>query len=423
MVKDAHGRHLIKLGGIVIFCLIAGAAFSLFVDPIGIFRSPLIEGVTAQKPEKNKFQGLFKIHDLTRLKPGTLVMGSSRAMIGLDPTHEALHGGSEERYNLAMPGTNNYTILRYLQHTDHLVPVNQVVVGLDFSYFNVHSPTRGDFDEGLFAVNAAGEPNTANFKSSPFSLLFSIDMYRSALNTVLQQVPNPSSWYNEYGMREKMDPQNAPGAKGAIDRFNSSINTYRHNTWFPPPMNKYSSVDASGETVAYEDFRRVLDFSRKNDIDLRLFISPAHALMLEGMKAGELWDDFEGWKRALVKVIEEEAAASGKPPFPLWDFSGYNSITTEEVPPPDKANQKMRWYWEAAHYKKETGDLVLDKIFGFSGDERTVPEDFGIRIGKSNVEAHLEQTNRAREEYKASHRDFIATIEAIAKRRRRSAED
>ena len=86
-----------------------------------------------------------------------------------------------------------------------------------------------------------------------------------------------------------------------------------------------------------------------------------------------------------MEINEQEAARSGESPYPLWDFSGYNSLTTEDVPPDGDSETQMKWYWESSHYKKELGDLVLDRIFDYHHPERIVPDDFGVLLTPKNI--------------------------------------
>jgi len=77
----------------------------------------------------------------------------------------------------------------------------------------------------------------------------------------------------------------------------------------------------------------------------------------------------------------EEATASGSArPFLLWDFSGCHSVTIEDVPASGDLRSEMRWYWEAGHFKKELGDLVLDKVLDHPDPQRKVPAGFGTLL-------------------------------------------
>lgn len=71
--------------------------------------------------------------------------------------------------------------------------------------------------------------------------------------------------------------------------------------------------------------------SRANNIELLLFISPVHARQLEVIRLSNLYPTFEQWKRDMVKVIAEDVEQHpDKSPIQLWDFSGYNLLTTRE---------------------------------------------------------------------------------------------
>ena len=68
---------------------------------------------------------------------------------------------------------------------------------------------------------------------------------------------------------------------------------------------------------------------------------------------------------------------------PVWDFSGYNSITTESI------SERMDNYIDNSHYSPKTGDLVLGRILSFQTEK--IPEYFGILLTSDNIESHLKQ--------------------------------
>ncbi len=157
----------------------------------------------------------------------------------------------------------------------------------------------------------------------------------------------------------------------------------------------------------------MLDFARASDLDLRLFINPVHARLILAVREGGLWPQYEEWKRALVQAVAEEAVASGKPPFQLWDFSGFNSVTSEHIPDRGDFKTIMRGYWESSHYKSETGDLLLSKMLGNSEAGNSVPSDFGQLLTPENIESWIVETRNKmrayalREPFEA---DLIKTI-------------
>jgi len=154
-------------------------------------------------------------------------------------------------------------------------------------------------------------------------------------------------------------------------------------------------------------------FCHKRNIDFRIAISPSHARQFETIAAKGIWLLFEDWKRHLVNINYEEADRLGKQPFPLWDFSGYNSLTTEPVPPVNDGLTEMCWYWESSHYKKELGDLVQDRIFGYNHPDRQLPSDFGTLLTPETIEPHLATVRTNRRQWQEAFPEDAAEIVAL----------
>ena len=148
----------------------------------------------------------------------------------------------------------------------------------------------------------------------------------------------------------------------------------------------FSFVNENGRPKL-DDFRKIVRFARQKKIDLRLFISPVHTRMLEFEKFIGLWPYYESRKRNLVAILAVDAATHpGSRPFHLWDFSGYNEVTTEPFPEPERKVVRMNFFWELFHYRKEVGDMILDRIF--IGKKGPVL-DFGVLLDSRIIESHI----------------------------------
>jgi len=88
-----------------------------------------------------------------------------------------------------------------------------------------------------------------------------------------------------------------------------------------------------------------------------------------------------------------------------WDFSGYNAITTEPI------GWQMSWYWDASHYRRDVGDMILDRMFGLP--HRTGPERFGTRVTQGTIEPHLARFDSERELWLATNPKGIALVDRI----------
>ena len=71
------------------------------------------------------------------------------------------------------------------------------------------------------------------------------------------------------------------------------------------------------------------------------------------------------------------------------DFSIYHELTAETVPTNTK--EKMKYHWEASHYKKELGDIVLDRLLDISPYK-----DFGVELNIQNIDNHIQNLREDR---------------------------
>ncbi|NES90965.1 MAG: hypothetical protein F6K13_17930, partial [Okeania sp. SIO2B9] len=58
--------------------------FNIVVDPYDVFNTPNFLGINHSKPRKDNNDRLFKATDVIRIKPITVLMGSSKTKQGLD---------------------------------------------------------------------------------------------------------------------------------------------------------------------------------------------------------------------------------------------------------------------------------------------------------------------------------------------------
>ncbi|MEG1847321.1 MAG: hypothetical protein RRX92_03055 [Lachnospiraceae bacterium] len=98
-----------------------------------------------------------------------------------------------------------------------------------------------------------------------------------------------------------------------------------------------------------EEIKQIMTLCKENDIALTIFFNPIHKLTYELHK-----ESTEMAKDRLGKITG------------YWDFSGLNSITTDD------------YYWyETSHYRHNVGKMILERIYGIDTGE-TLPTDFGV---------------------------------------------
>ena len=96
-----HRRHNQWVLGLVAGALAAMAAFSVAVDPVGLWGTPAIPGLTGFKVRQHLYEHAYKARAAARAKAPAVFLGTSRVKYGLDPaTYRRLTGRAA--YNLGV---------------------------------------------------------------------------------------------------------------------------------------------------------------------------------------------------------------------------------------------------------------------------------------------------------------------------------
>jgi hypothetical protein len=386
--------------------------FNAAVDPYGIVNWIVRSGFNSAKPAQQQRIKLVKAADIRRVRPRAIVLGTSRSHIGLRMSHPGWK--ASPRYNAAFDGATLEESYAYLQHAEAIAPLQQVVLGID-TWQLEENPTnvRPDFDSTLLA--RPQEPWTKlRMRVSDLRLLLSVDTLTESLVTIHAQNSVEPNWFAADGQRLGPKFFRRPGedyeAKGPRAYF-LAVDRQEIGFKLPPAQTGYSSVSASiPEAVnSFEFLRRIVGFCRENRIDLRIFITPAHAHQIEIAHAMGEWDRIEKGKRDLVALLARDAGAHGMPSAPLWDFSGDSSVTDEPLPPAQD-RREMRYYWDSSHFKEEVGDWVLDRLFATVRPGHEMPGDFGQLLTLANIETVLAKQREAHARYVAVHSDDVQFI-------------
>jgi len=383
--------------------------FNLLADPFGIYRILEIEGLNAEKPVAYNHARLHKSFAIGRLRPSGLILGSSRALRGLDPGHPGWK--TSPVYNLGLVATDIYELHDSLVFSQEIHPLKQVVVALDLFDFNINWRRPAEADPRRIKDYGSVPWLIFRFRDIANTLL-TFDALIASLGTIAWQKQGCRSLIELDGMVSSRDKDCAVAIVGHRRLFQWSEWKIL-NEWLV--FSDFELRDkASGRTTLTAVENMAAD-ARRWGIDLRFIISPVHARQLELMRRAGVWQQFEAWKRELVAIL---AADGARHPdghdIPLWDFSGYNSITGVAVPPAGQIEARLWSYWEGSHYTKAVGDMVLDRVLVHESRERSIPQDFGVRLTSANIDTHLQNIRVAGEQYRRAHSDDLREIEIIA---------
>ena len=359
-------KYIIHLSITVIALLIITCITTLVVDPYGLYYAKTHRGFNQQKEGVRSKIRLIKALQLPIIKPQTILLGSSRVMDGINPENPILQEYPPV-YNLAVDMNRIHETKVLIIHAIKNAPIKRIIIGLDFFMFNSREQKNIDFDEKLIGRKIHFYDYCGATLVSSTALY---DSYKT-VSTSFQQ-PDRLEFYTN-GFR--------PEAFYNLKNYESCH--YYTNWIFLTPKKqdtKYYFDFTINESV-YEELKSLLIICKNHNIDVKLFINPSHMYLDgEGIHAVKKWDDFKNWKRRICTLASDYS-------IPLYDFSGYNSVTTEKVRTP------MSFYWDSSHYKERVGNWIICRIFNKPSD---APTDFGIKIMPYNIEFQLNKIDEDR---------------------------
>jgi len=350
-------------------------SFNFIIDPYGLFRNFEKVGINQQKEGvRNKIRYVKSIQVLTQ-NPKTLIIASSRVHDGVNPESAMIPKTYKPVYNYGIPMIRIKEVKLFLLHALKSHNVKNVIIGLDFFMFNSKEKLNHELDPKIF-----------DNKFQMLNLYIKPLISATALNDSIQTIKISHAYKDR---KEFFANGYRPGSQVNFGLKNyEKLHNYMNWTFLSSRQTETLYYENYGlDEEVFSDFKEVIAICKKNHINLILYISPAHAnLDGEGIVVSKNFALFEEWKRKITKISDDMK-------IPLWDFSGYNSITTEAVKTP------MKNYWDSSHFTEKIGDLILAKILNNKDYISTVPISFGVKLTPETIESHLHQIKLDRQLY------------------------
>ncbi|MGL4500375.1 MAG: hypothetical protein ACRCU2_15020 [Planktothrix sp.] len=376
-----YQRYVRLVMALILLQTVSISGFNIAVDPYGVFNSPTWLGVNQVKPEKDRQVRMFKAIEVIRIQPKMVFIGSSRTEFGLDTAHPAV-SGVQPGYNLGITGGNIYEARRYFEHAIANNPnLKKAVIGVDFFMFGKQKKNQLDFSENRLLISHVTLEDKLNS-------IFSWRVIRGSLKTLKFNQNSGDRVGHFYPDGRRNPSYYIQDIYGGLQGVDIMADLLRKNDFFISKRR--------GETYEIshlEEVKNMVNLCAKYQIECHFFISPSHVTQWESIRLSGAWEVFEEWKRKLAQIT------------PVWDFSSYNSITTEPL------SSAMTNYMDSSHYHKEIGDLVLNRIFQYN--QERVPEDFGVLLTPGTVENHLKQIREDREIWANNNPDVVHFVENI----------
>lgn len=319
--------------------LIVVLVINIIVDPFYIFQTPFFKEQAQINDRYAKIQFLKENNQ----RFNSYMMGSSRMFLTYPEVIEKYIPGTKF-YNLAtIFGTMHEHLLHIKYFLDNGYPVKNLYIGLDMD---------------MYAIAALHNQNDFLLRLHPHVLKKDpIAFYWSYMNTLPRR---------DLLRKLRVNFKKRASSKYQIDKDGTlALRSEGKNpqVFFERPLSSEKLKIKNEKMVEnLNALKELVELCNKHHINLILFTTPYHK---------ELMDRFmEEDYMTLLRDLSEVS--------PYWDFSGYNSVTT------DNKN-----YLDHSHYKPSVSRLIAARIF--SDQTFNVPEDFGILVTKENVGLHVER--------------------------------
>lgn len=352
-------------------------AFNFIVDPYGITGAARIAGVNQYKADINDYARQYKKYQPLQVRYDTLILGNSRAEMGIDPQHACFDQAGMSVYNVAMPGAGVRMQLNYALNLIYEQPVKTVFFSVDFIDFigtEVQHVQRTPLLEqatGELKYLPSGERNSGYLliRAKDYArAMFSLDALSSSVKTLLQQggnVPdrtlagfNPA---NDLGEIVRVE-----GARALYDQKMQNLQRKYAQRW-------YLFDEAGNPHPAFKDIEAFLTVANQRDIDVFFFTHPFHASYWDLMRNSGLMSAHEQWMEAMVALAQKQSPPSKG----FWNFSDDMAYSEEAFPEAGGRSDALQWFWEPAHYRSELGDKMVASMLS---DSCSRAVDFGVRI-------------------------------------------
>lgn len=400
-------RFLARFALVLVCGCAAVTALVVAVDPYGLYGLVVPGRFNMVKPALNRYQEQIKQIRAVQAHPDFVILGNSRAEIGLDPKASAFQAARRHGYNLAIAGTGIGTSVHQLAQLQAAgIEPKTVIIGVEFLDF-VPSKTAPPVESALLEPASAARPAGPAFWQ--FDALFSLASVKDALRTLRIQHDEEAATIDPDGFNPLKEyrayVRNDGYAKIFAQRAQENASAFRRKSTTalnPADVKRLQALLATATVMR---------------ADVKVIIYPYHAQILALFEAAGLWPQFEAWKHAVVALVAQAQRDHPDAKISLFDFSGFGTYNCEAVPEARDAGASTRWYWEGGHFKKQLGDLVLARVM--AGQGRALPQAaFGFTLDPASEADNLVRIAAERRACAAAH---PATFESVRRLMARAA--
>jgi hypothetical protein len=401
------GRYIVALLATCLAILTAAVAANVLVDPYGVSHVLDWQRINGERPAQSAHARMHKPLKLWRTRYDGIVLGTSQVEQGFDTRHPALIARGLSLYNGGVSEGRVFEQALLLRHASEVAKIKFAIVALDFLRY-----AEGGGRPAFMPRDWTRWRAVADYLVS----LVSIDGLRDSYSTVV------ASWRRvptfQYFPDGTLNVERHFAAVGWPDyaALFDTVDAAYLNGAYDPILTRRSAFEQRG--FDHSSLKDMLATARRAGIQLSIFVPPSHARQAEVIRYLGLQPLFDQWLRELVDVVADDAGGHGHISVAkIWDFSGYNAVTTEMVPPPG-SKVRMLWYQDSVHFSYRTGRAIMDQVLQIPEPELFDPERFGVELSPEALDDHLSRREQQRAAYVTAHPEVVSNLSRLHRSKR-----
>jgi len=363
-----HGLIIVSMVFLSLFLIIL---FNIFVDYTGVFS--LREGVSRIEVKTDN-RRLVLPGVIEAYKPKCIITGTSRVGRSINPNYEAIQ--DENCLNLFLNAGDAYEISKLLDFANNTVAdLETVYLGVDFFMFDTNLDVAS-YQNRFKEENYVKTPILRKIFNNP-NVILSKDAIKNNLS-VLGRTMYDFSQIQEMTFHDKSSNKKISD----ID----AIYSYSKQIW---NIMRKGGHGYHGYILSDSKMNALVSTIEKldgNGITVNIMINPVHVYLTEVIEQA-------GYLEQYSKIIEKISGLASRN-VNIYDFSGYNSVTSQHY------YNDFNCYPDAGHYSVEVGNAMINIIKG-----KMEPEDkkFGRRLNKILASEYMKARHVERQKWKSKY--------------------
>lgn len=382
-------------------------AGNLIVDPFYVYQIVNKKGFNYFKPKYGGYTTTAKPAQVEQYDFSRIAIGSSRVKLGIPVDTPVWQTRGGAGFNFGINGADMHLVSQVFEHSLVTNPdLNSIVISTDFFMFNAHN--RRQLEKKKVArFNETIKSKRLRQARYHTNMLFSPQALSATITTLRKQKDPYNNKYLPNGQANPKREQQKSMRDGYENRFKDFEATILDRGWSPCQKGNYTYQLPDSKYNTITTLKKLLTTARQNNIEVKLFMSPIHSRLLEYLDIVGYWPQYEQWKRDMITAVEDVNRINlTGPKVTLWDFSGYNTYTTEDFP--TQAGKPMYGYYDSSHFSDAIGRKIISRVFGGSETQ------FGVKLSSQNIEQHLKQVQLQQEQYRKSHQNQYQSFLQLA---------